>query len=262
MLKPRQPLRRDLSASFSFRNIIPGIDFLKHDFSLPRHRHLSAYATVVLSGAFEEAGYAGRIQASAGDVLIHPRLDCHANQKIRAGVRLVRLPWSDPVIDSGLYHIDQLDQVAIAAEKSPEDARLLLEELLRKSPAKSPRTRNDWPDLLATELVTDASIRIGDWARTRQLAAETVSRGFSSAYGISPEVFKAESRARRAWLRITGGTDALSAIAVETGFADQAHMTRWISRTTGAPPRAWRQTRAGASAAIAANSLRKSSGLS
>jgi len=226
---------------FSFRSITPGIEVLHHDLSLPRHRHLSAYATVVLSGTMEEAGYAGRIQATAGDVLVHPRLDCHVNQKVRAGVRLVRLAWSDPAIDSGLYHIDDLDQVAIVAEKSPADATLLLSELLRKNASASPRTRNDWPDLLAAELNSNVPIRIGDWARTHRLAAETVSRGFQTAYGISPEVFKAESRARRAWLCITDGKENLATIAAETGFSDQAHMTRWICRTTGASPRAWQQ---------------------
>jgi AraC-like DNA-binding protein len=253
MLKLGQSSRQNVSATFRFRNITPGIDVLKHGFSLPRHRHLSAYATVVLAGTLEEAGYAGRIQASAGDVLIHPRLDCHVNQKILGGVRIVRLTWSDPVIRSGLYHIDDIDRVAMEAEKSSVDARLLLGELLRKRLIKSPRTRNDWPDLLAFELAKDLSLRIGDWARTHQLAPETVSRGFLTAYGICPEVFKAESRARTAWLRITDGTDDLSAIAVDTGFADQAHMTRWIRRTTGAPPGAWRQRRAGVSAPISPN---------
>jgi hypothetical protein len=33
---------------FSFRSITPGIEVLQHDLSLPRHRHLSAYATVVI----------------------------------------------------------------------------------------------------------------------------------------------------------------------------------------------------------------------
>ncbi len=214
---------------------------MRHDFSLPRHRHLLAYATVVLAGTLGEAGYAGRIEAKAGDVLIHPRLDCHVNQKVCAGVRLVRLPWSNPVFESGLYHIDDLDYLAVTAEKSPADATFLLGELLQKCAAKSPRVRNDWPDLLATDLVTDVGVSLGDWAHDHQLAPETVSRGFSLAYGVSPEVFKAESRARSAWLRIADGNDELSAIAVDTGFADQAHMTRWIRRTTGAPPGYWRR---------------------
>ena len=232
---------KDSSENFSFRSITPGIELLKQDFSLPRHRHLSAYATVVLSGSLEEAGYAGRIQASTGDVLVHPSLDCHVNHKVLAGVRLIRLLWSDPLIQSGLYQVDDLDQLAIVAEKSPADAALLLSELLRRKATKSPRIRNDWPDMLATDLATNVSTRIGDWAHTHQLAPETVSRSFSKAYGISPEVFKAECRARQAWLRITRGTDDLSTVAAETGFADQAHMTHWIRRTTGASPGAWRR---------------------
>jgi len=43
---------------------------------------LRAYATVVLAGRFEESGYIGRVCASAGDVLVHPALDCHANQMV------------------------------------------------------------------------------------------------------------------------------------------------------------------------------------
>jgi len=234
-------LDQHFSETFSFRSITPGIELLKQDFSLPRHRHLSAYATVVLSGSLEEAGYAGRIQASTGDVLVHPSLDCHVNHKVLAGVRLIRLLWSDPLIQSGLYHVDDLDQLAIVAEKCPADATLLLSELLRKRATKSPRIRNDWPDLLAADLAMNLSTSIGDWARAHQLAPETVSRSFSKAYGISPEVFKAECRTRRAWLRITKGTDDLSMIAAETGFADQAHMTHWIRRTTGTSPGAWRR---------------------
>ena len=76
------------------------------------------------------------------------------------------------------------------------------------------------------------------------LARETVSRGFAAAYGATPSVLRAELRARFAWLRITRGSDGLCNIAADTGFADQAHMTRWIHRITGAPPAAWRRTAA------------------
>jgi hypothetical protein len=50
-----------------FRKITPGIETLPYAFRLPRHRHLRAYATVVLAGTFQESGYNGRIQATAGD---------------------------------------------------------------------------------------------------------------------------------------------------------------------------------------------------
>jgi AraC-like DNA-binding protein len=224
-----------------FRNITPGIEAFRSCFSLPRHRHLRAYATVVLAGSFEESGYVGRLHATAGDVLVHPALDCHANQMVSAGVKLIRFYWPDVDGGGGLFRLDEVDSLARTAEKDVGDAALLLQCALKKRWPHSPGKRNDWPDLLAIALTQNTSMRIGVWAEANGLARETVSRGFAQAYGIAPTVFRAELRAREAWLRVTQGSDCLSAIAAETGFADQAHMTRWIHRITGAPPIAWRR---------------------
>jgi AraC-like DNA-binding protein len=224
-----------------FRHITPGVETLHRSFSLPRHRHLHAYASVVLAGTFEESGYVGRIRATAGDVLVHPMMDCHANQRVCAGVRLIRLHWPDTAVAGGLYRLDNVDELARTAEKDLREATVLLKQTLCKKGCSSPGEKNDWPDQLAKALAQNASIEIGSWAEANCLAAETVSRGFMSAYGIEPSVFRAELRTRAAWLLVTGGRDRLSAIAAETGFADQAHMTRWIHRVTGAPPVAWRR---------------------
>jgi AraC-like DNA-binding protein len=224
-----------------FRRVTPGIETLPCSFSLPRHRHLGAYATIVLAGSFEESGYAGRIHATAGDVLIHPTLDCHANQMISAGVKLIRLAWTDVDGIGGLCHLDEVDELARVAEKDVQDATLLLESALQQNRSPSSGQRNDWPDLLLTKLITNASTRIGFWAEKNGLARETVSRGFNAAYGITPSVLRAELRARTAWFRITKGRDCLCRIAADTGFSDQAHMTRWVHRVTGAPPAFWRR---------------------
>src|SRR5215471_4420555 len=95
-----------------FRQITPGLETMPCSFSLPRHRHLRAYATVVLEGSFEESGYSGRIRATAGDVLIHPALDCHANRRVSAGLKLMRLDWPDKSGVGGLYHVDNVDELA------------------------------------------------------------------------------------------------------------------------------------------------------
>jgi AraC-like DNA-binding protein len=202
---------------------------------------LRAYATVVLAGSFEESGYIGRICATAGDVLIHPALDCHANRMISAGVTLIRLDWPDARGNGGLYRLDEVDELARAAEKDVTEATHLLECALQTKSSPSPGCRDDWPDLLLADLAKNAAIEIGAWAEANGLARETVSRGFTAAYGISPSALRAELRARTAWLRITRGTDCLCKVAVDTGFADQAHMTRWIHRITGAPPGVWRR---------------------
>ena len=225
----------------SFRRITPGIETFRSSFSLPRHRHLRPYATVVLAGTLEESGYVGRLVATTGDVLIHPALDCHANQMVSAGVKLMRLAWSDTSAIGALYRLDEVDTLARTAEKDVAEAALLLEHFLQKRWSPPPGRKNDWPDVLAQHLARNTSMEIGAWAEANGLARETVSRGFALAYGIAPAVFRAETRARAAWLRVTRGSDCLCAIAAETGFADQAHMTRWVHRITGAPPAAWRK---------------------
>jgi AraC-like DNA-binding protein len=231
----------ELSDNPTFRRITPGVETMRFDFSLPRHRHFDAYATVVLAGNFMESGYAGRIRATPGDVLIHPELDCHANQMISAGVKLIRLRWPDRSGDGGLYRLDEVDALVRIAEKDVGEAALFLESALRKKRLSSPGKMNDWPDALAAALMQNTSIAIGAWANANGLARETISRGFAAAYGIAPAVFRAEARARAAWLRITRGSGRLCVIATEMGFADQSHMTRWIHRITGASPAAWRR---------------------
>jgi AraC-like DNA-binding protein len=225
----------------SFRRVTHGIESFRSSFSLPRHRHLRAYATVVLAGNLEESGYSGRLLATAGDVLIHPTLDCHANRMVCAGVKLIRLEWPDTDGAGGLYRLNEVDALARTAEKDVAEAALLLEQSLQKKWPPAPGRKNDWPDALARDLAQNASTEIGAWAEANGLARETISRGFAAAYGVTPAVFRAETRARAAWLRVTRGSDCLCTIAAETGFADQAHMTRWIGRITGAPPAVWRR---------------------
>jgi AraC-like DNA-binding protein len=230
-----------LSETPFFRRITPGIETMRSNFSLPRHRHLRAYATIVLAGSFDESGYTGRIRATAGDVLIHPTLDCHANRMVSAGVKLIRLEWPDGPSSGVIYRLNEVDAIARVAEKDVVAATHLLHEALAACSLPHARKADDWPDLLASSLLEDRSMPISAWAQANGLAHETVSRGFALAYGISPATFRAESRARAAWLQIVQGEEALSAIAAETGFADQAHMTRWVHHITGAPPAAWRR---------------------
>ena len=188
-----------------------------------------------------ESGYNGRIRATAGDVLIHPALDCHENEMVSAGVKLIRLDWPDETQVGGLYHLDEVEEIARTAEKDLTQAMHLLKCALREKCGRSPGEKDDWPDMLLADLKEDASMEIGEWAEENGLARETVSRGFTAAYGVTPSVLRAELRARSAWLRITTEAECLCRIAAETGFADQAHMTRWVHRITGAPPAAWRQ---------------------
>ncbi len=77
-----------------------------------------------------------------------------------------------------------------------------------------PALMEDAADVLVDALVTESCvIPIGDWAEQAGLARETLSPGFARLYGVSPSCFRAELRARAAWLRISGGHEPLAAIA-------------------------------------------------
>jgi AraC-like DNA-binding protein len=210
-------------------DLAPGVD-------RPRHRHLEPYAIVVIRGGFEQVSYAGRVRVSAGDLLIQPTLDCHANHLLSRGAQILRLPWHDVDGLGGVFPLRELDAVVRLAERD-----VLAAARFAASDARAARAVEcDWPDLLAAALVDDRIASVAAWAEQLGIARETVSRGFSAAYGVSPRRFRTELHARAAWLRIVRTREALAAIAAATGFADQAHMTRSVRALTGATPAAWR----------------------
>lgn len=66
--------------------------------TLPRHRHDSAYAAVILCGGYEECGSYGRYRAKAGHVLLHRSFDAHLDRFERRGARVLNLPLDEPPV--------------------------------------------------------------------------------------------------------------------------------------------------------------------
>jgi AraC-like DNA-binding protein len=201
----------------------------------PRHRHLDAYAIVMIRGGFEQISYAGRVRVLAGQLIVQPTLDCHANHLLSRGAQILRLPWHHVADLGGVYAVRDLDAIVRAAERDVIEAVALA----RESCTRALRGADDLPDQLAAALVRQP-VSIASWAQRMRVARETVSRSFTAAYGISARRFRIEVQTRAAWLRIVRGREPLAAIASAAGFADQAHMTRNVRALTGAPPAAWR----------------------
>ena len=70
-------------------------------------------------------------------------------------------------------------------------------------------------------------------------------RAFRASYGMTPADYQRQLRLADARLRLAAGGRA-AAVAAETGFADQAHLTRWFLRYYGMTPGAFRRAGAGA----------------
>jgi len=180
---------------------------------------------------------------SCGDLLIQPTLDAHANRMPAGrGATILRLPWSDVDDLGGVFALTDLDAIVRAAERDLHEA--LDVARTQWSQARVPRTgAADLPDLLAAELTRGHAPSLAIWAEQLGVARETVSRGFSAAFGVSARQFRAELKARDAWLRIVRSRAGLAEIAASSGFADQAHMTRSVRALTGTTPSAWRRDR-------------------
>src|SRR5262245_23971248 len=116
--------------------------------SLARHTHTVAYAALVLSGGYEEAGDQGRFRVRAGDVVFHDPFEAHLNRFSPAGAAMLnlRLPpglhWAPA---PGLGRIADPDRVARLAE---QDCREALGFLVAGATRWTPQPR-DWPDELA-----------------------------------------------------------------------------------------------------------------
>jgi AraC-like DNA-binding protein len=204
---------------------------------IPRHYHALPYATLVLDGAYEEAGDAGRWRVGAGDVLLHGPFSAHRDWVAKRRTHVLDLPlpldgreWpargrtSDP---------DLL--LRIAGGDAVEAAAMLLEGFEPTEGAV-----DDDADRLADALAGDSPPAIASWAAHQGCARETASRHFSMIYGVAPVRYRGEARARRAWRLIVGGNTSLADVAAGTGYADQAHMTRAVKRLTGRTPNQWR----------------------
>lgn len=205
--------------------------------SAARHRHALGYAALVLDGGYVEAGDAGRRTVSAGEVVLHEGFEAHFNRFGGRGASVLNLPLPDGWRPTQSFmSVPDPDRIARIAERDLRAATGDLLDQLTPAPAQAA----DWPDCLSAALRSDGRISLADWARGRGIAPGSVSRGFRQAYGVSPARYRSEARARQALKRLSEPC-SLADLALDAGFADQAHMTRAIVALTGRTPGSWRR---------------------
>lgn len=195
-----------------------------------RHRHNNAYAALVLSGGYVEAGDSGRHRLNAGDVLFHCAFESHLNRFEGICAQVLNLPlpssWKGPTRG----RTGDADLIATIAER---DLREAVSTLVAEMTAAAPAAE-DWPDLLASDLINDPALSLGAWAARHGIHSGSLSRGFRQQFGITAAEFRSIARTRQAMEQIAD--HPLSEVAAASGFADQAHMTREVRRFTGLSP--------------------------
>lgn len=213
-----------------------GLDVFPRGEAPARHLHDDSYASVILSGSFVEAGFAGRVNVQPGDVLLHGRFDCHANSSTcTRSVTILRLPWREDWLD-GHFRVSDPDFLVRLAEKDPREAMSALAATIQPTHSAS----HHWTEHLATDLRTKTSLSLRRWALSFGMRPEALSRGFQREFGVSPKQYRLEVRARSAWREVLRSPRTLTTIAYDLGFSDLSHLSRSVRLLTGHSPSAWR----------------------
>jgi len=140
----------------------------------------------------------------------------------------------DPLTSSSLLTAALARLLRAHAAPHPADTRVPAS----RSPASVRTVRELLPERLA-----DAP-SLTELATLTGLSQFALLRAFRRETGMPPHAYLNQLRVRRARLLLDGGL-APADVAAQTGFADQAHLTRHFKRVVGVPPAAYQRERSG-----------------
>jgi AraC family transcriptional regulator len=86
-------------------------------------------------------------------------------------------------------------------------------------------------------------LRAGDMAKIARLSTSYFTRAFKASFGETPHAYVMRRRIKHAQAMMLETDQALGAIAIACGFADQAHFSRRFRQATGTRPQSWRGVR-------------------
>jgi AraC family transcriptional regulator len=145
-----------------------------------------------------------------------------------------------------------LDDERGTAEDSLRRATRILQEMGETEATSNEEVRgglSPWQVRRVTshiEANLDRPIRNEDLAMIARLTPSHFGRSFRNSFGEPPHEYVIRRRVERAQGLMLSTDAPLSAIALDCGLADQAHLSRLFRRIVGETPRTWRRARIGA----------------
>ena len=235
--------------------------------SLPRHAHAAAFFSLTIAGGYVERHGSRDVEYGAASVAFHTPGEEHAVVIGTSEVRClnVGLPasWVHGVPEAGggpafvravggplVWLARRIhDETRSWSPSSPVSVEALVLEMLALLSATEPPP----PDRLPPRWLEEAE----EILRHEYCSSLTV-RGLARRLGVHPvHLSRSWRRYRRCSVadavrrlrldearRRLVSREAIAAIALDLGFADQAHFTRAFRRATGLTPRAWRRREA------------------
>jgi hypothetical protein len=207
------------------------------------HRHSAPYVAFVLEGGYEERSIDGLWRCEAGELVIHPPMHLHVNDFMGRRSRVLNFVLAPK---TGAH---AAPSYGVWRPRDPDAVRRLhrmdddeIAEALAGAVPAMPVAPCSALRGMAERLTIDPRRRIGDRMNHPTTTREHASRAFRRHFGLPPSVFRSEQRFRAALLLLADFTRSLVSVALDAGYADQAHLTRDFKTRTGASPGAHRRS--------------------
>jgi len=144
------------------------------------------------------------------------------------------------------------DADRICAKSQVKVAAALLRDYVSDKPAGTPppaprpegRCLAPWQARKVKEFIDlslDSTIRLRDCAGKARLSASYFAHAFKATFGVTVGHYIRQRRVERAQQLMLMSRQPLSQIAIDCGFADQAHYCRVFRDVVGLSPNVWRR---------------------
>lgn len=142
----------------------------------------------------------------------------------------------DPALDLAHRALVARSRTGATPDELAERAVVLAGSVVLPSEPGHSRRATMVADGVREVLAGDPRASLGALAGGAGLSTYHVSRVFRRTTGLTITAYRSRLRARRALERLVQGERDLATVAIETGYADQAHLTRELRRETGETP--------------------------
>ncbi len=259
------PSRLPVAASASHRSLVhfSSAEFIVREISYAASEQQAAHAhdvpsiTLVTAGDLEETTAEGVRDGGIGSVVVKPSGVVHANCYGRRGTRTLQVVFhgSDrrgaPILSAYRWHdggpLMKTMFALLRTIRGPQpdtdaDVTAILQKILQNGAGDVGEKCECSPPLWLIDAASHLQQKYSKPVSLRRLAQQIgvhrvyLARLFRRHFGCSMTEYLRRVRVRAACCLIQRGTDSLAAIATETGFSDQSHLTRVFRMEVGLPP--------------------------
>ena len=228
--------------------------------SLPAHHHPQPTVAVVISGGFTGLYHSGERDCQTRSVIVEPAGEWHANrfgrdetaviavslrpgqlgEAVEAAARRFRSdrdPFAQSIATRVAHELARPDDVTPLAVEAA--ALEIISHVART--ARQDR-RPPWLQEVI-EMLHDRyaeSLTLVDVANAVGVGPERIARAFRGAYREPLGAYRRRVRVDAAAQLLRTTALPISQVALDVGFADQAHLTRWFARYRGTTPGQYR----------------------